>query len=930
MESGVLVLSLSGLLALVASLPGQGSSANWSAIAPTTPDADFTIPANTTVYLNVANPLRVKTLKLEQGSGTTPGARLVFDPIAVHLSCHQIIVEAQASFEVGSATAPASGPVVITLHSIPDPNQTGKHLRGEFLVKPGGTLELHGDPRGVDACWTELEEGASAKRNDLTVRVRPVLPWQPDDRIVIAATDFQKVVTLGNPDVMHDQTEEFVLTSVTQTGNGQVLGIQGDLAYDHSGVTVADTVQERAEVGLLNRSIRIEGDGPQSVPGHVMLGDFGSWRVAATAHIEWTEFTNLGGIHHDGDQKPVFDFYPLHFHRLGVVSGSYVKCCSLHHNFNNNLVIHTTDNLLVDGNVLYDTVGWHVWLQTSINGNAHVPTSNNVITNNLALLARDNGTLEAQAPFTSKLDSAACFYITSFDNDIRGNRAGSSEGSGFYCDTIETKNAGAWKTWSKDHPFPTFQDNVGHSCGDHGFYLDGFTEFPRVDPKDTSGPPWAKFHRFTGYKNNGFGFHCRNFGGVEWIDTQLADNGAGLYLASVGYWLEEYAAIGVLSGGKIVGESPDNLGLLLTNAEIAYGRSLPSRRDHSTFFHIAGNPAQLCEPELTGVSMYDGLVHVEGVEFRGFEESSSHTTYRGHSGAFSPAAYPNPWAVDSRNMAKSCTFVTWPASPSIAVNRVWFREYVLYPAYPNGANHVILNDMDGSILGPSSGGGGVVFPDANTLMNEVVPTGQNPDWNSSYKHSAHPFGQVVLFHFTLNAFSTVSFGNGQVTLGPKLIPDIYTPSSTSNLHDYHVYMHPWNTSVSAHPNLPGQRNVMSFGGSNVPGRMTLLWTGNASGSIADFEIPYDPGHAAALSVVAAESYDKAKAGVGQAGVLMASLAAWQAYVPTVGQKAAFFYDAAAMRLYLRVMLPGFAPSQQIGAYKRGGIFSGQPVYVCVQ
>ena len=64
MESGVLVLSLSGLLALVASLPGQGSSANWSAIAPTTPDADFTIPANTTVYLNVANPLRVKTLKL--------------------------------------------------------------------------------------------------------------------------------------------------------------------------------------------------------------------------------------------------------------------------------------------------------------------------------------------------------------------------------------------------------------------------------------------------------------------------------------------------------------------------------------------------------------------------------------------------------------------------------------------------------------------------------------------------------------------------------------------------------------------------------------------------------------------------------------------------------------------------------------------------
>lgn len=323
----------------------------------------------------------------------------------------------------------------------------------------------------------------------------------------------------------------------------------------------------RAEVGLLNRSIRIEG---YLNRGQVRF--LQNTPQTTKIHIDWTEFTNLGDV----ALKNYGGGYPLHFHMMGDVgghTGSYVKYCSLHHNGRNNLVIHETSNLLVEGNVFYDTIGWHVWFQED-----KPDCTGNIVRQNLALVAReDTAVVEDDLPTDQGLGNAACFYLRNLDNVITDNHAGSSWASGFYVNTVEVFSRQPLNYgWSQYHVNPTFSSNLAHSCASHGFYLGGFTEFIPGSPGPPDPPPtnMPTFQYFTAYKNNAFGLHCRNFGTCIWDNAQLADNGSGVYFASRGFWLGEHEGINRLKGGKVIGESSSNLGLVdpqMVDFEIPFG-----------------------------------------------------------------------------------------------------------------------------------------------------------------------------------------------------------------------------------------------------------------------------------------------------------------------------------------------------------------------
>jgi hypothetical protein len=98
----------------------------------------------------------------------------------------------------------------------------------------------------------------------------------------------------------------------------------------------------RAEVGLLTRNVKYQGD-PETSPdnqyGAVIImhspGD-----ESTSARIDSIELTNVG-------QAFILGSYPIHFHMIGTVHSSYVKNNSIHHTFNRAVTIHGVHYLRV-------------------------------------------------------------------------------------------------------------------------------------------------------------------------------------------------------------------------------------------------------------------------------------------------------------------------------------------------------------------------------------------------------------------------------------------------------------------------------------------------------------------------------------------------------------------------------------------------------
>ena len=167
-----------------------------------------------------------------------------------------------------------------------------------------------------------------------------------------------------------------------------------------------------------------------------------------------------------------------------------------------------------------------------------------------------------------------------------------------------------------------------------------------------------------------------------------------------------------------------------------------------------------------------------------------------------------------------------------------------------------------------------------------------------------------------NALATVTYQGATDQITPRLIPEIRTKINPRE-SDPGVYMHAWNLPVKTAPSANLQ--ILSMGSQDeMTGTITLMCTGNATASLAEFEIPYT---GPITAVYAAPSYADAKNQVNGAPIIQsASFAAWQAATGT-----SWFHDTAAEKLYAKILLP--ASNSATNAYLRQGIFSGAPRYV---
>ena len=148
-------------------------------------------------------------------------------------------------------------------------------------------------------------------------------------------------------------------------------------------------VDERGEVGMLTRNIRIQAsaDAEQSFyGGHVMA------MGASKMFVEGVEFQRMG-------QNLTLARYPIHWHLIGDAKGQYIRNAAIHDTYNRCVTVHGTNFLRVENNVTYNTVGHCFFLEDGIeHGNEYVRnlaiqtkchTSKPCVPTNLAASRRD-------------------------------------------------------------------------------------------------------------------------------------------------------------------------------------------------------------------------------------------------------------------------------------------------------------------------------------------------------------------------------------------------------------------------------------------------------------------------------------------------------------------------------------------------------------
>ena len=153
--------------------------------------------------------------------------------------------------EVGTEADRYTHNATITLtDNVPGEDVNTMGDRGIVLMR--GTLNLHGDR---DHTWSKLARTAEAGSNQ--IEVLDASGWRVGDEIVLASTDF-------NP----RQAERRHIAEV----NGNQLTLDQPLEYMHFG-EITFGVDERGEVGLLSRNIRVQAseDADESYfGGHIM------------------------------------------------------------------------------------------------------------------------------------------------------------------------------------------------------------------------------------------------------------------------------------------------------------------------------------------------------------------------------------------------------------------------------------------------------------------------------------------------------------------------------------------------------------------------------------------------------------------------------------------------------------------------------------
>jgi cell migration-inducing and hyaluronan-binding protein len=591
---------------------------------------------------------------------------------------------------IGTEASPHTRKATITLtNTVPD-EEPMKDMGDRGIMIMGGTLNLHGDRTHT---WTKLAQTAAAGSN--SIQVLDASGWRVGDEIVLASTDF-------NP----RQAERRTISAI----KGNVITLDKQLDYMHFGKITFD-VDERGEVGLLTRNIRLQAsaDAEQSFQGgHVMA------MGASKMFVEGVEFNRMG-------QNLTLARYPIHWHLIGDAKGQYIRNAAIHDTYNRCVTVHGTNFLSVENNVTYNTVGHCFFLEDGIeHGNEFVHnlgiqtkchTSKPCVPTRLAAAGesanfddrqavRANGQASKDVLLPSD-NTVSTFWITNPDNTYRDNVAAGSDSNGFWMSLPEHPNGKfegteiSAKTWPRRTPFREFKGNVAHSNYDafmfdrninvnNTFGVTGNAHMPKENPADANSKTVETvFENLTAYKNRNGAIWGRGEMHV-FRNVKVADNAMGYTHASGSAGRDPFTSKVVDS--LFVGET-ENIGNPRTDAEKAYGRSLPK--------------PEMPDFPIRGYEYYDYRHDVENVTFRNFEDNATRKT-----GALSYLMYTSA-GVSTENAIEGARFINAKPVYFPPMERKWGNDNLNGVAWKASAIH----DKDGSV-------GGV--PNSYILLNDGV------------------------------------------------------------------------------------------------------------------------------------------------------------------------------------------------------------------
>jgi cell migration-inducing and hyaluronan-binding protein len=510
-------------------------------------------------------------------AGLTIDGKLSFSNSAdVELTSEWVMVHGE--LEIGTEARPHTRKATITLiNNVKDEDMSEMGDRGIMLM--GGTLNLHGDRKNT---WTKLTSTANAGAT--SIQVLDAAGWKVGDEIVLASTDFDP-----------RQAERRTISAIS----GNTITLDKKLDYMHFGKITFD-VDERGEVGLLTRNIKIQAstDAAESFfGGHIMA------MGASKMFVEGVELNRMG-------QNMTLARYPIHWHLIGDAQGQYIRNAAIHDTYNRCVTVHGTNDLRIENNVTYNTVGHCFFLEDGIeHGNQFVHnlaiqtkchTSKACVPTNLAAAgefdyanrqALRRTSFSARETLIPSDNTVASYWITNPDNIYRDNVAAGSDANGFWLSLPEHPQGKfegteiSRATWPRRTAFREFKGNTAHSNfdgfmfdrninADGTFGLTGNSHMPKVNPADNrSKGVETLFENLTAYKNRNGGIWGRGENHI-FRNTKLADNAIGYTHASGSAGQDPFTSLVIDS--LFVGET-DNIGNPTTPEEVAYGRSLPKR-----------------------------------------------------------------------------------------------------------------------------------------------------------------------------------------------------------------------------------------------------------------------------------------------------------------------------------------------------------------
>jgi cell migration-inducing and hyaluronan-binding protein len=546
------------------------AQSTWADGAVPAPGSVVTIPAGTDVVLDVSPPAL---------NGLTINGKLRFaDQSDLALTTEWIMLHGE--LEIGTASRPHPRNATITFTDNKKGEEVMAGMGDRGIMISGGTLNLHGNRTHT---WTKL--AATANAGATSIQVLDAKGWKVGDEIILASTDYDP-----------RQAERRTIAAM----RGNTITLDKKLDYMHFG-KVTFGVDERGEVGLLTRNIKIQAseDAEQSYfGGHIMA------MPSSKMFVSGVELTRMG-------QHMTLARYPIHWHLVGDAKGQYIKNASIHDTYSRCVTVHGTNDLRIENNVTYNTVGHCFFLEDGIeHGNEFVrnlaiqtkchPVKDCVPVNlaaNGELVSEDARAIR-QTSFSGKDtllpsdNTVASYWITNPDNSFIDNVAAGSDQIGFWF-SIPIHPQGqflgteiAKKTWPRRTPLRAFRGNVSHSNFD-GFMIDRHINedntfgtasiplLPLADPNDLESEVMeTHFENLTAYKNRNGGLWGRGDLYV-YSNAKFADNAIGMTQAAGDIGTSRFSSR--LVNSLVVGET-ENIGNPVTPEEIAYGRSLPKRR----------------------------------------------------------------------------------------------------------------------------------------------------------------------------------------------------------------------------------------------------------------------------------------------------------------------------------------------------------------